>query len=102
MTHPLFERHRKVLDGALAAIRSRAYWSAYPEIPSGKVYGETAKADGQAAFEARQNKPFQLDQPGSVGMVGREVSPYGKPLGITYPKADLNTLLKAARAAVPA
>jgi phenylacetic acid degradation protein paaN len=102
MSHHLLERHQKILDGALAAIRSRTYWSAYPEIPSGKIYGENARADGQAAFEARLNKPFVIDQPGSVGMVGTEVSPYGKPLGITYPKADLNVLLKAMKGAIPA
>jgi phenylacetic acid degradation protein paaN len=102
MTHPLFDRHKKTLDGALAAIRSRTYWSAYPEIPSGKVYGENAKAEGLAAFEARLNKPFPLDQPGTVGTVGGEVSPFGIPLGITYPKADLNVVLQAAKAAVPA
>ena len=103
MSHPLFERHQKTIEAAVVAIRSRTYWSAYPEIPSGKIYGETAKADGQAAFEARLNKPFALDQPGTVGQVGGEVSPYlGKPLGITYPQADINVLLKAAKAAVPA
>jgi phenylacetic acid degradation protein paaN len=101
MSHPLLQRHQKILDGALAAIRSRTYWSAFPEIPSGKIYGETAKADGQAAFEARLNKPFVIDQPGTVGTVGAEVPPYGKPLGITYPKADLNVLLKAVKAAIP-
>src|SRR5581483_3931177 len=72
VSHPYFERHQKTLDGAVAALKSRAYWSAYPEIPSGKIYGETAKADGQAAFEARLNKPFALDQPGTTGTVGRE------------------------------
>jgi len=102
VSHPFFERHQKVLNGALSAIRSRTYWSAYPEIPSGKVYGETAKADGQAAFEAQLNKPFPLEQPGTIGRVGGEVSPYGKPLGISYPKPDLNVLLKAAKAASPA
>jgi phenylacetic acid degradation protein paaN/phenylacetate-CoA oxygenase PaaJ subunit len=102
MSHPLFERHQKILQDAVAAIRSRTYWSAYPEIPSGKIYGENAKADGQAAFEARLNQPFVIDQPGTVSSVGGEVSPYGMELGITYPKADLNVLLKAATAALPA
>src|SRR5262245_17126087 len=102
MSHPLFERHRKVLDQAVAAIRSRTYWSAYPEVPSGKVYGESARADGEAAFKARLNKPFALDQPGTVGQVGNETSPYGMALGVTYPKADLNQLIAAAKAAVPA
>jgi phenylacetic acid degradation protein paaN len=102
MSHPFFERHQKVLDQAVSAIRARTYWSAYPEIPSGKVYGESAKADGDAAFRARLNKPFEIDQPGTTGRVGAEVSPYGMPLGITYPRPDLDVLLKAAKAAIPA
>src|SRR5262245_60802657 len=101
MSHPLFERHQKTLDQAVSAIRSRTYWSAYPETPSGKSYGETAKADAQAAFEARLNKPFALDQPGTNGTVGNEVSPYGITLVIRYPKADLDVLLKSAQAAIP-
>jgi len=101
MSHPLFERHQKTLDQAVNAVRSRTYWSAYPEIPSGKIYGETAKADAEAAFQARLNKPFELDQAGTTGRVGAETSPYGMALGITYPKADLDTLIKSAKAAMP-
>jgi phenylacetic acid degradation protein paaN len=102
VSHPLFERHQKLLNGAVSAVRSRTYWSAYPETPSGKIYGENAKAEGQAAFEARLNKPFAIDEPGSTSRLGGEISPYGKPLGITYPKVDLNVLLAAAKAAIPA
>ena len=93
-----FETHRALLDQAVAASRTRGYWSAYPEIASGKIYGETAKADGEAAFKALLGKPFDLGQPG--GKNGRaEVSPYGMALGITYPAADLPTLIKASTAA---
>ena len=102
MSHPFFERHQKLLEQAVAANRSRTYWSAYPEIPSGKVYGENAKAEGQAAFDARLNQPFQLDQPGTAGTVGGEVSPYGMSLGITYLRPNINVLLKAVQAALPA
>jgi phenylacetic acid degradation protein paaN len=103
VSHPLYERHEQLLNQALKAIQARTYWSAYPEIPSGKVYGETAKADGQAAFEARLNKPFDLEgQPGTGGRVGAEISPSGMALGITYPKVDLETLLKAVKSALPA
>lgn len=100
MSHPLFDQHRKILDDAVTAIRQRTYWSAYPEVPSGKIYGETAKDDGMSAFMARLNMPFALDQPGTTGQVGADAAPYGKPLGITYPKADLNELLAAARRAM--
>jgi hypothetical protein len=44
MPHPLFDRHRATLDGALAAIATRGYWSPYPEMPSPKSYGETTSA----------------------------------------------------------
>ena len=44
MSHPLFERHKALLDQALQAIAERGYWSAFPESPSPKVYGEGATA----------------------------------------------------------
>ena len=95
MPHPLFERHAATLERALAAIADRGYWSAYSESPSPKVYGEGAAEAGKAAFDALRDKPFPLEQPGTVGRIGKEISPYGLPLGITYPKADLDALFKA-------
>ena len=50
MSHSFFNKHEKVLNEALAAIRARGYWSPFSEMPSPKVYGETAAADGEAAF----------------------------------------------------
>ncbi len=100
MSDPLFERHRQTLEGAVSAIRSRAYWSAYPEVPSAKFYGETGKAEGQAAFQARLGKPFVIDQPGTAGQVGPESSPFGLNIGITYPKVELEVLLPAAQRAM--
>ena len=101
MPHPLFERHAATLERALAAIADRGYWSAFSESPSPKVYGEGAAEAGKAAFDALRDKPFPLEQPGTVGSVGRETSPYGFPLGITYPKADLDALFKAIAQAEP-
>ncbi len=100
MSHPLFDRHRKTLDDAVQAVRTRTGWSAYPEIPSGKIYGENARQEGQSAFEARLNTAFELDQPGAVGTVGSETSPFGLALGITYPRPDLDVLLPAAATAM--
>lgn len=88
-----FEAHRARLEQAVNACRTRVYWSAFPEVASGKIYGETAKAEGEAAFKAMLNKPFDLGQRGTR-MVGREVSPYGMPLGITYPAADPEILVE--------
>jgi phenylacetic acid degradation protein paaN len=95
----LLERHREKLDKAREAIRTRAYYSAFPESPSGKIYGETAAADGKAAFDARLGKPFALEQPSKGGVAGSERSPYGIALGVGYPAADVDALIAAAQSA---
>lgn len=96
MTHPLFAKHEDTLQKALTAIETRGYWSPFVEMPSPKVYGETANADGEAAFKAHLNKVFELDQPSTGETVGAEVSPFGFPLGVRYPKADPDALIAAA------
>ena len=95
MTHPLFARHEALLEQALKAIADRGYWSAFPESPSPKIYGEGAAEAGKAAFDALLNKPFPLTMPGAEGTTGAERSPYGFALGITYPKVDLDRLFPA-------
>jgi len=101
MSHKLFEKHEKTLNGALEAIRNRTCWSPYPEIPSGKIYGETAKKDGQEAFEGRLGKPFEIDQPSTGYTTKSERSPYGLKLGISYPKPNLDELIPAMQKAIP-
>ncbi|MCX4824446.1 phenylacetic acid degradation protein PaaN [Streptomyces sp. NBC_01142] len=96
----LTETHRPTLDQALEAIRTRAYWSPHPEHP--KAYGESAPAEGLAAFEALRGTRFDLDQPGTDGWTGGEVSPYGPELGIEYPHPDIDALLPAMRAGMSA
>jgi len=100
--HPMYDLHAKTLERALAAIADRGYWSAYPESPSPKVYGETAAADGRAAFDAYLGKDFPLDQPGTGDRVATESSPFGVDLNVAYPHADVDTLMAAARAGMPA
>ena len=100
MAQSLFERHRQILDNAIHAISARTYWSAYPETPSGKIYGETAKDDGFAAFQARLNKTFQTNMRGELGLIGDEVSPFGITLGIKYPVAGLDELIDDAQRAM--
>ncbi|MDQ0960548.1 phenylacetic acid degradation protein paaN [Streptomyces sp. B4I13] len=97
--HALIAQHRPTLDQALEAIRTRAYWSPHPEHP--KAYGENDSLDaaaGKAAFDAVLNTRLDLGQPGTDGWVGGEVSPYGPELGVSYPHADVDTLLPAMRA----
>ncbi|MFI6106115.1 phenylacetic acid degradation protein PaaN [Streptomyces sp. NPDC051310] len=102
-TDHLSERHRPTLDQALEAIRTRAYWSPHPEHP--KAYGENGSlsaADGLAAHKAVLGARFELDQPGTDGWTGGEVSPYGPELGVEYPHADVDVLLPAMRAGTAA
>ncbi|BFG74709.1 phenylacetic acid degradation protein PaaN [Paraburkholderia terrae] len=96
MTHPLFTKHEDTLQKALAAIETRGYWSPFSEMPSPKVYGETANADGESAFKALLNKKFELDQPSTGEITAAEQSPFGFPLGIRYPKSDPDALIAAA------
>ncbi|QLE72912.1 phenylacetic acid degradation protein PaaN [Streptomyces rectiverticillatus] len=105
-TAQLTEKHRPTLDQALDAIRTRAYWSPFPEHPKaygaeGAVPGSLSAAEGQAAFEALRGTRFELDQPGTDGWAGGEVSPFGIELGIEYPHPAVDELLTALRAAMP-
>ncbi|WP_406832959.1 phenylacetic acid degradation protein PaaN [Pedococcus sp. KACC 23699] len=101
--HPLVAKHADVLAQATAALAARSYFSRYPESPSPRVYGESAAADGQAAYEGLLDKAF-----GALGAVatdgswvGEETSPYGPALGITYPHLDLDAAVAAAEEALP-
>jgi phenylacetic acid degradation protein paaN len=93
-------RHADLLSRAIEAIGDRGYWSAYPEAASGKIYGETAKADGEAAFEALLGETFAMDAAHPAdALAGAEVSPYGKALAVRYPTASVDRLLAASAAA---
>ncbi|MGH8803384.1 MAG: phenylacetic acid degradation protein PaaN [Polaromonas sp.] len=102
MSHPLFEKHKAQLDQATQALATRSYWSPYNEMPSPKVYGETAAEAGKQAFEAHLGKSFELDQPGQTGLHAGERSPYGIELNVSYPVCDPEALIKAALQAMPA
>ena len=95
MPHPLLDKHRATLDSALNAIATRGYWSPFPEMPSPKLYGETAPDEGKRAFEAHLGKQFELGQPGQTGWHGGETSPYGLALDVSYPVCDPDALIAA-------
>lgn len=103
MTDAYFDKHRETLDTALKAIRTRDYWSPYPERASGSIYGETANDDGRAAFESWLGKPFEIaGQPAEGMRTGEERSPYGFDLGVSYPNSTVDRLIPAARSALKA
>ena len=100
MSTSLFEKHRAKLESALEAIRTRGSWPAYNEMPSPKVYGETAPEDGKRAFEAHLGKQFSLEQPGQTGWLGGERSPYGVTLDVQYPVCEVAALIDAGQKAM--
>ncbi len=100
MSQDWFEDHLATLEGALHACETRECWSPYPEVPSGKIYGETAREDGLRAWKDRLGKPFPTDQPGTIDWIDTESSPYGIETGVSYPRADLDVLLPAVQDAM--
>jgi phenylacetic acid degradation protein paaN len=105
MSHDLFERHRHMLERAVAATRSREYYSAFDESPSPRVYGEDAAPAGKATFETLLGSTFPLSTPGASGTVATEKSPFGFDLEVAYPRvteAGVDELMSAARAGMKA
>jgi phenylacetic acid degradation protein paaN len=97
-----FERHEAALREARRACLERGYFTLFPETPDRHRGGAAASEAGMAAFRAQLGRAFELAQPGTIGRLGAEVSPYTQePLGIDYPRADPDALFAAARAAMP-
>jgi phenylacetic acid degradation protein paaN len=101
----MFAAHQQMLTEAVHAIGTREYYSAFNESPSPRVYGETAAADGMAAFEALLGHGFPLTTPGADGTVATEKSPFGLPLDVSYPRvapAGVEELMGAVAAGMKA
>ena len=75
-TVDLFEKHRATLERAALACRERHCWSPFPEMPAKYPDSAAAQAAGLAAFHGHLDRRFALDQPGSIGEAGEEISPY--------------------------
>ena len=97
MSNELFERHKALLELALAATATRGAFSAWPDKPAD--YNEVLAAEGRQAFTNYCDSYFYLDQPGVGDRIGRETSPYGFELGIQYPKTNLAAIMPAAHRA---
>ena len=98
----LWQKHRPLLEQACEAIQTRGHWTPYPEVPSGKIYGETARHDGESAFKTLSGKHFLLQGPTAKAQAGVEVSPYTGPLNIRYDLYDADELVAVAKTAKPA
>lgn len=96
----LFDKHRDTIHQATEAWRTRVFYAHWPEVPSGKIYGEEAPANGKTRFEQQLGKPFdRLLQQDAHAWHGEEESPYGFPLGITYPVHSPDVLVARAKRA---
>ncbi|MDI7862794.1 phenylacetic acid degradation protein PaaN [Rhizobiaceae bacterium n13] len=93
----LFDRRRELLVRAVQAAHERSFWSAFSEVP--RTYGEEMPAAAKDAFAELLDRPFDLDQPASEGWVGSEISPFGRALGIAYPRTGIDLLIENAEVA---
>jgi hypothetical protein len=97
----LFDKHEASLRAAGTACRERSYFTLFSETPDRHRGGAGAADAGAAAFRAQLGHRFELDQAGTIGRLGDEVSPYTlAALGIDYPRADVDALFTAARLAM--
>jgi phenylacetic acid degradation protein paaN len=96
----LFEKHNKTLSRALDEIKNRGFWSPYFEIPSSKVYGEGTKETANESFKAQLNNRFEIKGLESDKYIGKEISPYGFALGITYPSIKADKLVEDSKTAM--
>jgi phenylacetic acid degradation protein paaN len=97
-----YERHEPALAAARRACRERGCFSLFAETPDKHPGGEAARTGASTRFAALLTQSFALDQPGTLDRVAPEVSPYTcEPLGIDYPRADIDALFDAARRAMP-
>ena len=96
----LFQKHEAILEKALVHCQDRTYWSPFQESPSSKYHPPGAHEQAKKSFQELLGKPFPLNQPHTIGTVGKEISPYTQqPLGISYPKPDIHPLMDAAKKA---
>ncbi|WP_030712029.1 phenylacetic acid degradation protein PaaN [Streptomyces sp. NRRL F-2580] len=99
--HPdFFVRHAALLDQAVECAADRTYWTPYPETPSTSAYGAEASGLGEAAFRGLLGRPFRIEGHPATGTVpATEVSPYGFPLGVSYPYLAPDVAVATAKSA---
>lgn len=97
----LVTAHAELLAQAQRVTANREFWSAFPESPSPRVYGEESAPAGESAFHAHLGSTFDLDQPNDGTLVGSESSPFGLTMDVQYPHASADQLIEAANAARP-
>lgn len=93
-----YERHRELLQQAVRALAAGECRRPFTEA-TGQDAADAGMRSVRTAgkvFGSLLGRPFDLDQPGELGRVCTESSPYGIGMGISYPRCDPAALVAAA------
>lgn len=95
----LFEKHKGTINDAVAALKTRGYYSPYPESP--KAYDAEGDAKAKAYISSVMNTNFtELNQGEATAWTGEEISPYLQMgIGVKYPSFDTETYISNAKRA---
>ncbi|WP_037672001.1 aldehyde dehydrogenase family protein [Streptomyces griseus] len=92
-----YERHRELLHQAVRAITAGERCAPFTEATWRGAADAGMRSPRTAAkvFGSLLGRAFDLDQPGELGRVVTESSPYGTVMGIGYPRCDPAALVTA-------
>lgn len=94
MTQNLFEKHKAILEDAIKALGTRAYYTPYPENP--KAYAEDSDQKAKAFISSVMNNNFdELHQGQGENWIGGEISPFLQlGIGVKYPSYNVSTYVQ--------
>jgi phenylacetic acid degradation protein paaN len=93
-----YERHRELLQSVVRAIAAGEYRRPFTEA-TGQDAADAGMRSTRTAgkvFRSLLGRPFELGQPGELGRVCTESSPYGVGPAVAYPRCDPAELVTAA------
>ena len=90
-----YERHRELLQSVVAALAAGEHRRPFTAA-TGQDAGMRSTRTAGKVFGSLLGRPFDLGQPGALGSVRTESSPYGIGLGIAYPRCEPAELVAAA------
>jgi phenylacetic acid degradation protein paaN len=92
-----YERHRELLQQTVRAVTAGECWAPFTRVgPDGTNAGMRSARTAEKVFGSLLGRAFELGQPGELGRVCTESSPYGIAMDIGYPRCDPAVLVAAA------
>lgn len=93
-----YEQHRELLQQAVRAVTAGLGCTPFTNTGRQGAAGTGMRSTRTAAkvFDSLLGRAFELRQPGTLGRVATESSPFGVPLDIAYPRCDPAALVSAA------